>query len=161
MKPFLITIDTYKAEAMSDDPNDGAYVPVAPLDPTAEFFCLGAPVHREVMSAQEQEALQAFSEREYGIDHATIGEAVADAMRRFPDGPVLVMNEVLGNFPTRLVEDRTVRREAVGAFLRALVGKRDEPNRNLGSGIEFLRSAASQESPNVIVVDNVARGIFT
>ena len=94
MKPFLITIDAYKAEAMSDDPDDVAYVPIEPRDPTAEFFCLGAPVHREVMSAREQEAARAFNLAEYGVDHATIGEAVADAMGRFPDEATTRRREV-------------------------------------------------------------------
>ncbi len=125
MQPLLITIDAYKPEALSADPDDVAYVPVAPLDPTAAFFCLGAPLDREAMAEVDQAAARAFNTREYGIDHDTIGEAVADALRRFPGVPILVMNEVLGNYPTRLAEDRTPQREAVGAFLRELVAGRD------------------------------------
>ncbi len=64
VQPVLIPIDAHKPEALSADPDDVAYGPVAPVDSTAAFFCLGAPVHREAITEPEQAAARALNARE-------------------------------------------------------------------------------------------------
>ena len=128
VNPKLILFSAYRFIPHPDAPEDTLVDPVELLDPAAEMFCLWSPIHSELLTEHERAAAEDWNTREYGIDHPTLIDAIADAIGRFPDVPILFLSEPIWKIPMPQAEN-TRTTAAVEGVLRALTersGLRDK-----------------------------------